>query len=79
VFLKVLEQLNQMDSVNTKIEAGDCLVIEDSVSGVEAARLAGMKCLAVTNSYDRDKLSKADLITDSLKTLLIRQIEELFY
>jgi beta-phosphoglucomutase-like phosphatase (HAD superfamily) len=79
VFLKVLEQLNQMDSVNNKIETGDCLVIEDSVSGVEAACLAGMKCLAVTNSYDREKLSKADLITDSLKTLSIRQIEELFY
>jgi beta-phosphoglucomutase len=44
----------------------ECLVIEDAVNGIEAAKLAGMKCLAVTNSFQRDELAKADWICDSL-------------
>jgi beta-phosphoglucomutase len=44
-----------------------CLVIEDAVNGIEAARAAGMKCLAITNSFTREELSKADWICDSLE------------
>jgi beta-phosphoglucomutase family hydrolase len=43
-----------------------CLVIEDSVAGVTAARRAGMKCLAVTTTNPAEKLSQADLILENL-------------
>jgi beta-phosphoglucomutase-like phosphatase (HAD superfamily) len=75
VYLKVLEQLN---NIKDSITADQCLVIEDSLSGIEAAHSAGMKCLAVTNSYNAQKLSQADLITDSLKSISLKQIEEMF-
>ena len=78
VYLKVLAQLNEIDSVEDNISANQCLVIEDSVSGIEAAHSAGMKCLAVTNSYNAEKLSQADLITDSLKSISLKQIEDMF-
>ncbi len=39
-----------------------CLVIEDSIVGVEAAKSAGMKCIAVTNSFPAEKLRKADVV-----------------
>jgi HAD superfamily hydrolase (TIGR01509 family) len=42
-----------------------CLVVEDSTAGVEAAKAAGMACLAITSSYGRRQLSQADLIIDS--------------
>jgi len=42
----------------------NCLVIEDAPYGVEAARRAGMKCIALTTTYSREKLLKADLIVD---------------
>src|SRR5437773_586721 len=45
---------------------GECLVIEDSQPGVESARRAGMRCLAVTNSHPADALRGADLIVGSL-------------
>src|SRR5207247_3222641 len=44
----------------------DCLVVEDSQPGLEGARRAGMRCLAVTNSYPAAELAGADLIVSSL-------------
>jgi len=43
-----------------------CLVIEDAPGGVEAARRAGMRCLAVTTTRPREDLSAADAVVDSL-------------
>ena len=51
------------NKLNSKPE--DCLVIEDSPNGIEAAKRAGMKCIALTTTYSKDKLIKADLIVDS--------------
>jgi HAD superfamily hydrolase (TIGR01509 family) len=47
-----------------------CVVVEDSVFGVEAALGAGMKCIAVpTGAYTRRQLEKMkpDLVVNSLK------------
>jgi beta-phosphoglucomutase family hydrolase len=62
-----------------KLEAtpNDCVVIEDSPLGVKAAKTAGMKCLAITNTHPRQELEKADRVVDSLEnvdliTLLMR-------
>ncbi|HAS82629.1 MAG TPA: hypothetical protein DCS43_08165 [Verrucomicrobia bacterium] len=46
-----------------------CVVIEDSVSGVQAAKAAGAVCIAVTNSFDASRLSQADLIVDCLSVI----------
>jgi beta-phosphoglucomutase len=43
-----------------------CLAIEDSVMGVSAAKLAGMTCLAVTNTNPVEALHQADYVVDSL-------------
>jgi HAD superfamily hydrolase (TIGR01509 family) len=44
----------------------DCIAIEDAPAGVEAAKRAGMRCIAVTNSVAREQLQQADLIVDAL-------------
>jgi beta-phosphoglucomutase len=49
-----------------KLVPGKCLVVEDAVSGVRAAKAAGCKCLAVTTSFSREKLLDADWIYESL-------------
>ena len=48
------------------VKPEDCLVIEDAVAGVSAAKRAGMKCIAVTTTNPREKLHEADLVVDSL-------------
>jgi HAD superfamily hydrolase (TIGR01509 family) len=59
------------------VNAGDCLVIEDSINGILAAKNARMRCIAVTNSFSRKELSKADIILDTLKELDIKTIKEM--
>src|SRR4030042_3249202 len=41
------------------VKPDECLVVEDAVNGIEAAKAAGMKCLAVTNSFGRNELNRA--------------------
>lgn len=62
---KALAALNAIGT--DQIQPSECLVIEDSVAGVEAAKRAGMWCLAVTNSYKAEALAKADWVISSLK------------
>jgi HAD superfamily hydrolase (TIGR01509 family) len=46
-----------------------CLVIEDSLAGVDAARAAGMKCLAVTTTNAPEALHGAYIVIERLDAL----------
>ena len=54
-----------------------CIVIEDAPSGVQAAKAAGAKCIAVTNSTTAENLSQADLICNSLEKIDLEKIQKL--
>lgn len=58
IYLKAAEKLG--------LDPKECLVVEDAVSGIRAAVLARCRCLAVTTSFPREKLSEADWICNSL-------------
>jgi HAD superfamily hydrolase (TIGR01509 family) len=55
----------------------NCMVFEDAPSGVQAAKAAGSKCIAVTNSTTAANLSQADLICDSLTQINLATIQKL--
>ena len=44
----------------------ECLVVEDAVNGVAAARAAGARCLALTTSFTREQLAGADFFAANL-------------
>jgi len=48
------------------LDPARCVVVEDSPAGIDAARAAGMRVLAVTTSYPGDRLTAADRVVDSL-------------
>lgn len=55
--------IHAVRQLESKVE--NCVVIEDAPHGVEAARRAGIICIALTTTYDREKLSAADVVVDS--------------
>ncbi len=69
IFLKASSVLN--------VRPADCVVIEDSLNGVNAAKAAGMSCIAVTNTFPESKLKQADLIVKSLKNVDLEIIKGL--
>jgi beta-phosphoglucomutase len=75
-FIKACDLLGV--SVGELIQPRECLVIEDSVHGIRAAKVAGMRCLAVANSYPKEKLSDADRVVDSLADLSLEDLGTLF-
>lgn len=46
-------------------QVSNCLVFEDSPYGIQAAKRAGMKCIALTSTYKKKTLEQADKIIDS--------------
>lgn len=47
------------------LSVGRCVVIEDSLPGLQAARAAGMRCAVLTTSHDPGTLAGADLVWSS--------------
>jgi len=69
-FQKALALLNERRLQGSpEIQPTEALVIEDSRHGVHGAHAAGMKCLAVTNSYSREGLSHADGVIETFSGL----------
>ena len=62
VFLKAAKDL--------RCSPADCLVIEDSLAGVKAAKAAGMHCVAVSTSHAREELHQADFVMDDYRVPL---------
>lgn len=54
-----------------------CVVIEDAPDGVAAAKAAGSRCLAVTNSTTAERLAQADRVVDSLAEVRFEEIVSL--
>jgi beta-phosphoglucomutase-like phosphatase (HAD superfamily) len=56
-------------TLHQPVAASDCVAIEDSAWGLESARAAGLRTVAVAQTYGRDALSGADLIIDDIAEL----------
>ncbi|MFH1652300.1 MAG: HAD family phosphatase [Chloroflexota bacterium] len=56
----------------------NCMVMEDAVAGVAAAKRAGMLCVAVTNTHPADRLGEADLVVASLEAVDVAALQRLF-
>ena len=51
------------------VEPARCVVVEDAPAGVEAARAAGMRCIAVATTHPAAVLRAADLVAPALSAL----------
>jgi len=58
-------------------EASRSVAVEDSVWGIESARGAGMKVVAVATSYPPERLAQADAVVGAFRHLTLDQFEDL--
>lgn len=56
IFLQAADLLDQQPE--------QCVVIEDSLAGVQGGKNAGMQCVAVTSTFPREALTMADVVVD---------------
>ena len=70
VFLAASEKL--------KIKPSNCIVIEDAPVGIEAAKNAGMKCIALETTHPVEELVAAELVISDLSKIRSKDIIKLF-
>ena len=70
VFLMAAERLSAKPE--------DCIVFEDAVLGVEAAKRAKMLCVGIDRYNEPDRLKKADIVVSDLKELDYNKLIDLF-
>ena len=57
IFLYAAQQLGSLPE--------SCVVIEDAPHGIDAAKRAGMRCIAISTTYDAGKLEQADFVVSA--------------
>jgi len=62
IFLKTADALH--------VVAAECLVFEDSIVGITAAKAAGMKVIAIATTHQKEELAIADMIIDDYTQLI---------
>ena len=73
LYLLALAKLRGTSSVS----AAGCVAIEDSHWGLEAAKLAGMRTVAITHTYPAAELGSADLVVNQLDEITVQKLQAL--
>ena len=58
IFLAAAQKLN--------VKPSTCVVVEDAVNGVQAAKAAGMRCIAIASTFPAERLQAADIVRDKI-------------
>lgn len=54
--------------------AAECAVIEDAINGVQAAKAARMRCVAVAQTFPADRLASADLVRRTISEVSVQDL-----
>jgi HAD superfamily hydrolase (TIGR01509 family) len=60
-------------------DAATVVAIEDTAAGIASATGAGLKVLAVTNSFARERLLASDAVIETLESVNRQSIEDMFF
>jgi len=52
----------------------ECVVLEDAINGIQAAKAAGMRCVAVAHTFPAEKLSEADLVRQGIGEISVADL-----
>ena len=66
------------EAIGGGLRAVDCVAIEDSRWGLESARAAGLRTVAIASSYDPSELGGADLVLPDIDALDVDVLRAIF-
>jgi HAD superfamily hydrolase (TIGR01509 family) len=52
-----------------------CVVVEDAINGIQAAKAAGMRCVAVAQTFPAGRLVEADVVRASIADVTLADLE----
>jgi len=67
IFLAAAKKLN--------LTPAECVVVEDAVNGVQAAKAAGMRCVAVAQTFAPERLQAADMVRPTLAQIALPDLQ----
>jgi beta-phosphoglucomutase len=74
-YLRALTQLTS--SLSVQIEPHECVALEDSPWGLQSARAAKLRTVAVAQTYDESDLNGADLVISTIGSLNLHHLSQL--
>jgi HAD superfamily hydrolase (TIGR01509 family) len=66
IFLSAASKLN--------LKPAECVVVEDAVNGVQAAKAASMRCVAVAQTFAPERLHEADLVRPNISGVSVADL-----
>lgn len=66
IFLAAAKKLN--------VEPSICVVVEDAVNGIQAAKAASMRCIAVATSFPVELLQEADIVRERISQVKLSDL-----
>jgi HAD superfamily hydrolase (TIGR01509 family) len=66
IFLAVAERLG--------LHPQECVVVEDAINGIQAAQAAGMRCVAVAQTFPPERLYEADRIRNRIEDITLSDL-----
>jgi beta-phosphoglucomutase family hydrolase len=69
IYLKSAELLN--------VNPENCIVFEDALAGIKAARTAGMKVVGVATSLPKEKLTETDRIINNFTEITVNELKRI--
>ena len=75
-YIRAVERLSS--AIGQPIDPHECVAIEDSLWGLQSARAAGLRTIAVAHTYEPSGLAAADLTIRSINDLDLRTLADLF-
>jgi HAD superfamily hydrolase (TIGR01509 family) len=77
--LRLLNEHLSLTRTDRPIRPEECLVIEDSAAGIQSAKAAGMRVLALAQTAEAARLEAADRVLPSLEGISLEEVEALFH
>jgi len=59
------------------LPARQCIVIEDSLSGIKAGKASGAKVIGITTTHTAQEMAETDLVIDDFESLTVEMLEKL--